>query len=154
MKILQTHVFKIYNDYVQSVPDTEKYSRIILEGIKQGKVIYSHGMNPLFLICSCLKEYRPDPKENKIFDKLIHLPRDVKTRKIDYNQGKDRRWYEFQIEKGATSMFCPVPTSRRQRLRKQIVLLKTFWGISALQRDQQLHNIIEDCIFPPDNRPS
>jgi hypothetical protein len=48
------------------------------------------------------------------------------------------------VDRGAAALFCPVPGKRRERLRKQIVILKTFWDISSTLRGRRLKEMIED----------
>jgi len=95
----------------------------------------------LTLICNFLRQYIPDPIKENIMSKKIHLQRDYKHRKVMYDIG---RWHEFQIDKGAAALFCPVPLARKERLKKQIIMLKTFWDISSFQRYKRLKEIIND----------
>ena len=97
----------------------------------------------LFLISQIIYKYIPRPEEDDIFSKRIHLLRDIETRKIKYTPDGPK-WHEFQIDKGVTSMFCPYPKVRSKRLKKQIVLFKTFWDIAASQRKETLKKIIDD----------
>jgi hypothetical protein len=103
------------------------------------------GRYSMMLICGCLYEYVPDPKTSLVFQKRVHSFRHAKTRDIQYNEAD---WYEFQIDRGAAQMFCPVPAARAARLRKQISILKTFWDISAYQREKVLKRIIDDNWSP------
>jgi hypothetical protein len=73
----------------------------------------------------------------------IHLQRDPATNAVIYPPDPSGRpWFEFQADKGAASMFCPVPWARRQRLRRQIVLLKSLWDISSALRARRLREIV------------
>ena len=74
--------------------------------------------------------------------KDFHVWRDPCTGDISFDQ--KHNWHEFLINKGAAAMFCPVPTARRSRLRRQIAIIKTFWDISASLRGRRLLEIVRD----------
>jgi hypothetical protein len=98
------------------------------------------GLNPLVLICHLLYQYIQVIRTAR--NKAVHLYRRPNDREVEYPKG--RPWYEFQIDKDGAAMFCPVPSARRRRLRKQIVVLKTFWDISSNLRERRLWQIISD----------
>jgi hypothetical protein len=106
-----------------------------------GKGFYT-GYDPLAMICNMLHSYTATSKLGK--GQAIHLYRDPATGNVGYPQMGGRRWFEFQIDKGATSMFCPVPSARRERLRKQIAVIKTLWDISSSLRERRLRLILYD----------
>jgi len=107
------------------------------------------GMDALLLVCCLLREYIPSYRKN-IRGKAIHLYRSPKERHVEYPdeaehlKARAQRWYEFQLDRGAAEMFCPVPSARCKRLRKQIVMLKTFWDISSGLREGRLWEILCD----------
>jgi hypothetical protein len=106
------------------------------------------GADPLTLICKLLYQYMPPFKD--IEGKAIHLYRDPIERRVDYPEEvqylkkKEQPWYEFQIDRGAPALFCPVPEYRKKRLLKQIVVIKSFWGLSSSMRLRRLEEIICD----------
>jgi hypothetical protein len=104
------------------------------------------GVDPLMLVCKLLYQYIPPFEEMK--GKAIHLYRTSKERCVEYPvqylNGKELPWYEFQIDRGAPALFCPVPIARRKRLQKQIVIIKSFWGLSSSMRLRRLEEIIDD----------
>ena len=55
-----------------------------------------------------------------------------------------KEWHDFLIEKGVATMFCPVPYCRRERLKKQIVMIKSFWDISSYHRAKRLSLILNN----------
>jgi len=97
-------------------------------------------IDPLYLVTRLLYQYIPSM--DGIFGKEIHLKRDKDNNKIEYVQDKD--WYDFQIDKGFAAMFCPVPGSRKTRLRKQIVIIKTLWNLSTVLRARRLMEMLYD----------
>lgn len=98
------------------------------------------GLNALVLVCQILYQYIQVVR--KASEKSIHLYRRPKDREVEYS--KVRPWYEFQLDKSGAALFCPVPRSRRERLRKQIVVLKSFWDISSNLRERRLWEILSD----------
>ena len=99
------------------------------------------GTDTLGLICCLLYEYMLPFKTAGCCS--MHLRRAGQKRTPHYpDTGK--RWFEFQVDRGFTPLFCPVPSVRRERLRKQIVLLKTFWDISSELRGRRLRAILDD----------
>ncbi len=106
------------------------------------------GADPLMLVCKLLYQYMPPFTD--IEGKAIHLYRTPIERRVEYPEEvpylkkKEQQWYEFQIDRGATALFCPVPSARRKRLLKQIVIIKSFWGLSSSMRLRRLEEIICD----------
>lgn len=102
-------------------------------------------LSPLVLICTMLREYISVIKKarDRKGHKEIHLHRDRNTREVKYSE--QLRWYNFQIDRDSAAMFCPVPSARKARLRKQIIVLKTFWDISSSLRERRLSRMISDC---------
>jgi hypothetical protein len=96
-------------------------------------------MDPLALGCAVLYQYVSRIKEAE--GKEVYLRRD-KDGRVCY-AGSDKVWYDFQLEIGAASMFCPVPLERSERLKREIVVLKTFWDIAANLRARRLREIID-----------
>jgi hypothetical protein len=78
----------------------------------------------------------------------IHLLRSNNQAKLDYEGRTD--WYAFQADKGAAALFCPVPSARQKRLRKQIAILKSLWDIASEFRARRLLDILlSNAIVPP-----
>lgn len=108
------------------------------------------GVDPLMLVCKLLYQYMPPFTYEDIGKKAIHLYRTPTERRVDYPEEvqylkkKEQQWDEFQIDRGAPSLFCPVPSARRKRLLKQIVIIKSFWGISSSMRLRRLEEILSD----------
>ena len=97
-------------------------------------------LDPMLLICSMLRRYIGAVRTAE--GKDIHLYRDPHTGNVDF--GHKHNWHEFLIDRGAASMFCPVPTARRWRLRRQISIAKTLWDISSALRARRLAQIMKD----------
>jgi hypothetical protein len=77
-------------------------------------------------------------------DKKVYLSRDRNGR-VQYPRSKNgRTWYQFQIDAGTAAMFSPVPAARADRLRSEVVILKTFWDMSSSLRARRLKEIIRD----------
>ncbi len=104
------------------------------------------GLDNLFLVCKLLCRYiQKIGKIGQARGKAIHLRRGANNRRVEYPELEGgEKWHDFQFDKGATSMFCPVPSARRERLKKQIVILKTFWDISSCLRARRLCEIMAD----------
>jgi hypothetical protein len=151
MPYIWSEAIKIYKNFMEKAfekgdSSNESHYSIIegyMEGLSEGKPmiwgLYGIDWDPLFLICRVLHNYLK--KLSGVKDKELHLCRAFPDRKISYKKGK---WFEFQIDRGAAAMFCPVPSGRRDRLKKQIAILKTFWDISSNVRKRRLLSIIQD----------
>jgi len=98
------------------------------------------GLDALTLICRLLYRYLSRLREAE--GERVHLRRD-NGGCVWYARG-EAKWHEFQIEPGAAAMFCPVPEARRERLRKQIVIMKTCWDIASNLRSRRLWRMIRD----------
>jgi hypothetical protein len=99
------------------------------------------GFNPLALGCAMLCRYIT--RLENATDKEVHLRRNFENGEILYSSAK-RPWFSFQVERGVAAMFTPVPSERSNRLKREIVILKTFWDIAANLRARRLHEIVSD----------
>lgn len=92
-----------------------------------------------------MNAYIQNPDQKQLYNKNIHLYRNPETKKVEYPyENQSKPWYEFQVDRGSASMFCPVPVLRSDRLKRQIVLFKTFWDIAAYQRTIILKKILSE----------
>ena len=97
-----------------------------------------------FLVFAVLRRYIRTL--TKAAGKRIHLVR-APDGMPDYGgsvAGAGRPWFQFQCETGRTAMYCPVPSCRRMRLRRQIVVLKTLWDVSSNHRARRLLRMVLD----------
>lgn len=139
-------LYKKESDYIELDIIQEDIRRAFLVG----KPLVSLDMpehcrlNVFLLICTMLNQYTPDPEELKVLEKKIHLKRSEEDRHVIYGDYDGKKWYEFQVEKGATSMFCPIPYNRRRRVLKQIVFLKSVAGYSLIQRQARFNEMLKD----------
>ncbi|MBN1490973.1 MAG: hypothetical protein JXA69_13730 [Phycisphaerae bacterium] len=100
-------------------------------------------VDSLYLITRCLKQYIMTIKDAK--GKRIILDRGHDSVHIRY-PGDGEPWWEFQIDRGAAQLFCPVPQSRRDRTRKQIALRKTLRDITATLQGRRLYRLVYDAL--------
>ena len=104
------------------------------------------GLDPLVLISRLLRLYLLGIRSAE--GKEVHLKRSGEGMVVYPEQegGPEQGggWYGYQVEQGAAAMFCPVPAFRRERLRKQIVMLKTCWDISTNLRVRRLWVMVQD----------
>lgn len=98
-------------------------------------------LDALFLVCKIFRSYISRIKNAE--NKEIHLCRD-KNREVVYPKKSKCDWFEFQYDRGAASMFCPVPIERRKRLQRQITAMKSLWDISSGLRARRLSKILSD----------
>jgi len=98
------------------------------------------GVDSLLLVGGMLHAYLARISEAE--GKRLHLYRQPRTGDVDFSVGTN--WHDFLIDRGAAAMFCPVPKARRERLQRQIVVLKTFWDISSALRARRLWEILDD----------
>jgi len=98
-------------------------------------------LDALFLVCKIFRSYISRIRNAEGSE--VHLCRD-KSRKVIYPKKGERCWYEFQLDRGAAGMFCPVPIERRKRLQRQIAVLKSLWDISSNLRARRLMRILDD----------
>lgn len=100
-------------------------------------------LDSLLLICRMLQYYYRTTL--KIDGKLFHLRRSGPGLRVNYADPPVLHpWHVFQIDRAVSSMFCPVPEARSERLRRQIALMKSFWNISAVLRNRRLGAILKD----------
>jgi len=109
--------------------------------VKRWKDIEDVGLDPLVLLCGVLAEYARTI--NKAINKAVVIYRDPQTGRVAYHR-KKRPWNPFQIDPGRTTMFCPVPAARRERIRRQITVLKTCWDIASTLRARRLWLMLRD----------
>jgi hypothetical protein len=107
----------------------------------EGVLRENEELDPLFLICKLLYSCMSRIKEAK--NKEVHLCREHKDKCAKFPK-KDKKWHDFLVEQGAAAMFCSVPESRRERLRQQIVVLKSLWDISSSLRARRLELILSN----------
>ncbi len=100
------------------------------------------GLDALPFVCRLLYQYIQTIRHtvDKGIHKEIHLRRGVERAVLDY-RGRTN-WYAFQADTGEAAMFCPVPSARRERIRRQIVVLKSLWDVSSELRARRLLDIL------------
>jgi len=98
-------------------------------------------LDTMFLVCRMLFSYMNGIKEGE--GKEIHLYRRPNDSCVEYPDRK-KEWHDFQVDRGVAAMFCPVPERRRERLLKQIVILKSLWDISSSLRARRLELILSN----------
>ncbi len=106
-------------------------------------------LDSLYSVACMLREYIRTIVQSK--GRIVHLYRNPKENgqveypKVPpYKSPNQTDWHEFQMDPGMASLFCPVPTARRLRLKKQIALLKSFWSISSTLRARRLHLMFKE----------
>ncbi len=99
-------------------------------------------LDSLFLICKIFRSYIGKIKQAK--KKEVHIHRD-KDRHVEFPVSqKEEGWFPFLLDRGVSSMFCPVPSERRCRLQRQIATIKSLWDISSSLRAKRFESILED----------
>ena len=96
------------------------------------------GLDPLPFVCKILHQYIGTLR--KATHHNIHLLRTSGSATVSYKGA--RSWWNFQSDKGAAAMFCCVPKARRERLLKQIVIIKSFWDVSSELRARRLLDML------------
>jgi hypothetical protein len=105
------------------------------------------GIDALALLCEVMHQYMAYRHEQWNLRRRIHLYRDPVTGMVDYNhreKGLPSAWNTWQIDRGLNSLFSPDPKSRRDRLRRQIVILKTCWDMASNLKARRLRDMIKD----------
>ncbi len=97
------------------------------------------GPEPLAVVCGVLHEYLR--LLEGIENYSVHLRRKGENCIVDYPD-EGLPWFGLQLDWGTSAFFCPVPSIRRWRLRREIVLLKSFWDISLASRGRRLWEMI------------
>lgn len=95
-------------------------------------------LDSLALGCATLYQYISRVREAE--GKHIYLELDGQRGRVVYADG-GKPWYDFQVEVGVASMYCPIPQERSNRLKREIAMLKTFWDIAANLRARRLHEM-------------
>jgi hypothetical protein len=101
-------------------------------------------LDPLYLVGAMLGEYIRTIEASKGRRMCLEREDDVGWPKFTADTKTRLPLNEFLLDLGCGSMFCPVPTSRRRRLRKQIALFKTLWDVSSILRARRLWRLIND----------
>jgi hypothetical protein len=103
-------------------------------------------LDHLILVCGLLRLYVPElPDMGRL---ALHLYRRPDTREVAFPpvvpfiKEKEQKWCSFLLDRGAAAMFCPVPSDRQKRLKKQIVVLKNLWDVSSSLRARRFVEII------------
>jgi hypothetical protein len=65
-------------------------------------------------------------------------------RSLPPGDGESRGWNDFQIDRSHGQLFCAHPVRRRERLQREIVILKTLWNLSTYLRGERLYRILVD----------
>jgi hypothetical protein len=52
-------------------------------------------------------------------------------------------WNIFQLDSTHGGLFCVDPVVRRERIRREVVILKTLWDLSTRIRAERLLHIVE-----------
>ncbi len=120
-----------YDGLGQPLKTDEAVSSNNLEGL---------GMDVLAFICLILRQYIGGIKGSET--KEVHL-RFIKGSSQPTFEGIDN-WWDFQADNGATALFCPVPNSRRERLLRQITMIKSFWDVASELRARRLLEMLTD----------
>ncbi|HUW81402.1 MAG TPA: hypothetical protein VMZ31_01250 [Phycisphaerae bacterium] len=126
---------------IRSLYDAHMAERAGRQGAQATSGECGDSLAPFFLMCKMIQEY-VNPLKG-MADHSVHLCRRTEDARVVYPKS-DRPWFQYQIERGAAALFCPVPSVRRDRLKREIVVLKSFWDISSHLRARQLHEIITD----------
>jgi len=102
-------------------------------------------LDTTFVVCRMLQQYIRNIKTS--FNRRVVLHRDPKSGVISYprDSGQDP-WWEYQSDLGTTPLFCPVPTSRRRRTLKQIVIKKTFRDIASTLHSRRFYRLVWDTL--------
>lgn len=109
---------------------------------KMGYNLEGADFDPLILVCRLLYHYiekideAARPKMKK-----VHLRRTAIGAKVNFDDGAD--WWEFLADKGAAGLFSCVPVAREARLLRQIVVLKSLWGLSSELKARRLLEMLE-----------
>lgn len=143
----------------------EKVRKLVREALEQGMPIsrawhfpevnkaptgQEPGYDVLALSSLVLHEYLSPM--NACSNHQVGLRRTGPHRDVDFERG-DLPWFEVQVDRGSSAFFCPVPSARRERLRREIVVLKTFWDIASSLRARRLNDIVREVGLQPDITP-
>lgn len=81
-------------------------------------------------------------------DTEIHVPMDPGKGKIlfDPKRSPDVRYSDYLIRPKDSFLFCCRPKKRRQRLHRQIALLKTFWHTASRNKSRRLEELLRQSL--------
>ncbi len=104
------------------------------------------------LICIALGVALRLRMESLDFDKTIHVPVDPLTGEIDFESAPAKGTYsDYMIRPRDSFLFCCRPEKRRQRLQRQIALLKTLWNTASEIKARRFGALIKSSISQPAN---
>jgi len=105
-------------------------------------------VDPLFLVSGALHEYIRTCL-GSTGKRMVLERRKEEQGAIRYpsqGSGEKQEWWEYQVDRGSASLFCPVPKARRQRTLKQIVIRQMFRDIAASLQSRRLYRIVYDTL--------
>ncbi|RBP36862.1 hypothetical protein DES53_1153 [Roseimicrobium gellanilyticum] len=78
----------------------------------------------------------------------IHVPMDPNSGKILFDPERDPgvRYSDYLIRPKDSFLFCCRPQKRRQRLQRQIALLKTFWHTASRNKSRRLEALLKQSL--------
>lgn len=108
----------------------------------------SSDIDNLSLVCQMIGEYVRFCYGELSSDDWIHLYRN-ESGVVDYLRGEKRseserslRWNPMQLDRGYPHLYCCDPIVRKDRLKREIVILKSLWNMSTRLRARRLSQIL------------
>jgi hypothetical protein len=162
MRWLSQMAFSVYRSFREDVKGTkEPYAAGLCEEVREAisdgwplsSYLQPNGklIDPMVLICRVLQAHlgRITSAENR----SVHLRRKPDNLAVDYSLAPDEpSWFDFQLDPGVSTMFCPVPKARQQRLRAHIAMFKTFWNVASVLRGRRLEIILKENWSPQERQ--
>jgi hypothetical protein len=77
-------------------------------------------------------------------DRELHFYRRLENGLVDYGDEPHptNGWNIFRLDSIHSGLFCVGPVIRRERIRREVIILKTLWDISTHIRAERLLHIL------------
>lgn len=99
-------------------------------------------VDDLILLCELLRKYFEfcyDGSEGRSFHLQRNITGENPTGEVDYSlNGSAKQWHRFQLDTAYGKLFCADVNVRRNRVLREIVIMKSLWGISTKLRSRRL----------------
>lgn len=107
----------------------------------------THDMALIAAALGCALRLRMDALD---LDKEFQVPVSPKSGDIEFPTEAPKNGYsEYLVRPKDSFLFCCLPSKRRQRLQRQITLLKTLWHISSKLKANRFTSLIDGSLSKP-----
>lgn len=147
-----------YQEWVRSTAPQPRLARAVVQAVEEGRptarMLAALDTEPEFwnlhLVCGFLRGHVRHCFGDLDRNRGLHLRRDDENGEVTFDDGPRHGagWNRFLIDGTYGGLLCVEPTARRERLRREVVILKSFWDLSTHLRSDRLDRILR--LLEPD----